>query len=135
MKKITFLFVILFVLSFGAMAQNIEKDIIGTWKMVDIKVCDATGKPAKMNAKLKKELAEGKTMFLGDDERMVLEFKDGKMNTIPSETEPEKYTISGKSVSTKSGGKVYANIVNGKLEMATTPAQNGMMVCVFEKQN
>ncbi len=134
MKKITLFFVILFALSFGAMAQNLEKDIVGKWKMVDLKVCDATGKPAKMNAKIKKELADMKKDFL-TEAPMVLEFKNGKMNTVPATGAAEKYTISGKSLNTKSGGTVYADIVNGKLEVSESAPKNDMTVYVFERQN
>ena len=133
MKKVILFFVIMFALSFSAMSQDLATDIVGKWKFVDVKALDAKGNPTKITPKLKKEMTEGKEIFMNDG-GMVLEFKDGKMNTIPSDGKPEKYTVGVKSVTTKLGGKVYANVVNGKLEMTMTPPKNNMIALVFEKQ-
>ncbi len=135
MKKITLFFVILFALSFSVIAQNIEKEIVGKWKMVDIKMLDAkTAKPLKLNAKETKEFNESKKLFLGDD-RMVLEFKDGQMDMLPSQGEPKAYTIKGKTIKVGEESEVYINIVSKKLELSMGPAEAGKMaVGVFEKQ-
>lgn len=140
MKKIILLSTLFVVaLLFNLNAQNLEKEIIGKWKTIDVKVVDEKGKPLKLTADLKKELAQAKEMFAGKD-ALVFEFKDGKMNAVPAEGEGQPYKINGNFLDIEASGETPAThspitIVKGILEMAPLPAEGGkMMVLVMKKQ-
>lgn len=143
MKK-SFLLSVLFVLAFlgNLNAQNIEKEIVGKWKLVDLKWVDASLKPIKVTPAMKKELADAKKMFMSET-ALAFEFKDGKMNAIPAEGESKPYKINGKFLDVETSSEseelpmknVPVNIVKGNLEMAPIPAEDGkMMMMIFKKQ-
>ncbi|TAE74264.1 MAG: hypothetical protein EAZ85_05040 [Bacteroidetes bacterium] len=142
MKKLVLLsalFVVAFLCNLNA--QNIEKDIVGTWKLIDIRLTDPAGKPMKLTADMKKELAEAKKMFMGESP-LTFEFKGGKMNTVPAEGEAQPYKITdGKFLNVETTGEqqpmknVPVAIVKGNLEMAPMPSEDGkLFFMVFKKQ-
>ncbi len=142
MKKLTFTTLFLVFISLAMQAQDVSKQLIGKWKLSDLKIADKAGKDLKkMTSEQKKNLDDIKPMFL--DGTMVMDFMaDGSMTSPMTQGKKTTWKIVGKQLEMttenedkKNVNKSRIKVVNGIFEMIPdSPRADGTyLVFVFKK--